>query len=483
MYRKSTTGWLKHGDFLLLDLLCLLAAFSLSYLLRNGAEALFGDVIFIQLFLVFMLDDIAVVFFFDSFKNVLKRGYYQEFIQTLKHVVLVVLFGVFYLYITKSGEKTSRLVLMLTGVLYALLTYGARLFWKYVLIHKVGRNRERSLLLVTTTKMAGEAVEHIKKYNLEGYLLRGVVIVDCDQTGSEIDGVPVVTDQSHAAAYVCQEWIDEVLLVFEPEFRCPGTLFNQLMETGVTVHNRLRTDMEYTGRQQLVERMSNYMVLTSTINVISAREAVLKRLLDILGGIAGCILTGVIFIIIGPMIYISSPGPIFFSQVRVGKNGKRFKIYKFRSMYMDAEERKQELMQENRMKSGMMFKMDFDPRIIGNRILPDGTKKTGIGNFIRVSSLDEFPQFWNVLKGDMSLVGTRPPTLDEWEKYELRHRARLATKPGITGLWQVSGRSDITDFEEVVRLDTEYIKNWSFGLDMRILFKTVAVVFKRSGSR
>ena len=128
------------------------------------------------------------------------------------------------------------------------------------------------------------------------------------------------------------------------------------------------------------------------------------------------------------------------------------------------------------------FKLDFDPRVIGNKILPDGSRKTGIGEFIRKTSLDEFPQFWNVLNGTMSLVGTRPILQDELLKYELHHRARIAIKPGITGMWQVSGRSDITDFEEVVRLDTEYISNWNFGLDIKILFKTVMTVLKREGS-
>ena len=218
------------------------------------------------------------------------------------------------------------------------------------------------------------------------------------------------------------------------------------------------------------------------MNYATNKQAFAKRTMDIAGGIVGCIFTGIIFIFIAPVIYISSPGPIFFSQTRVGQNGKRFKIYKFRSMYMDAAERKKELMAQNRVKDGMMFKMDFDPRIIGNKILPDGTKKTGIGHFIRVTSLDEFPQFFNVLKGDMSLVGTRPPTEDEVEKYDLHHRARLATKPGITGMWQVSGRSKITDFEEIVRLDTEYIKKWSIGLDIKILVKTFAVVFKKDGA-
>ena len=138
---------------------------------------------------------------------------------------------------------------------------------------------------------------------------------------------------------------------------------------------------------------------------------------------------------------------------------------------MDAEERKQELMDQNEMK-GYMFKMENDPRIL-----------KGIGNFIRDTSIDELPQFWNVLKGDMSLVGTRPPTVEEYEMYEMQHLKRMSIKPGITGMWQTSGRSDITDFEEVVRLDTQYITNWSITLDIKLLLKTILVVFKKEGSR
>ena len=137
---------------------------------------------------------------------------------------------------------------------------------------------------------------------------------------------------------------------------------------------------------------------------------------------------------------------------------------------MDAEERKKELMEKNKMQ-GLMFKMDDDPRII-----------KGIGHFIRKTSIDELPQFWNILKGDMSLVGTRPPTVDEFEQYELHHKVRLSFRPGLTGMWQVSGRSDITDFEEVVRLDETYIAEWSILLDIKILLKTIAVVLRRQGS-
>lgn len=211
-------------------------------------------------------------------------------------------------------------------------------------------------------------------------------------------------------------------------------------------------------------------------------EVFLKRAMDIAGGIVGSLIALVIMAFIGPKIKKESPGPILFKQERIGQSGRRFKMYKIRSMVMNADEKKKELIAQNRVSDGMMFKLDFDPRIIGNIILPDGSHKTGIGEFIRNTSLDEFPQFFNVLKGEMSLVGTRPPTVDEWEKYEFHHRKRLSIKPGVTGMWQISGRSEITDFEEVVKPDTEYINNWSLALDIKILLKTIMIVIKREGA-
>ena len=274
------------------------------------------------------------------------------------------------------------------------------------------------------------------------------------------------------------EWFDEVLIVLPEGREIPQKVFDAFAEMGITIHVKIADVNEMQGKNQTVERMGNYTVVTTCINMASAGQLVLKRIMDICGGLAGCILTGIIFLFVAPAIYIKSPGPIFFSQYRVGKNGRKFKIYKFRSMYMDAEERKKELMKQNRVSDGLMFKMENDPRVIGSEKGPG----KGLGNFIRKTSLDEFPQFFNVLKGDMSLVGTRPPTVDEWEKYELHHRARLAIKPGLTGMWQVSGRSEITDFEEVVKLDTKYISEWSFMLDIKILFKTVLIVLGQKGS-
>ena len=253
------------------------------------------------------------------------------------------------------------------------------------------------------------------------------------------------------------------------------------METGVTMHFSAEGLPYLEEKTYIVEKIANQTVFTTSISYATVGQMFVKRVIDILSGVVGSILTILLTFIVGPLIFIASPGRIFFTQERVGRNGRKFRIIKFRTMYPDAEERKKAYREANRNADGMMFKMDFDPRVIGNKVLPDGRRKTGIGQFLRKHSIDEFPQFFNVLAGQMSLVGTRPPTVDEWEKYNLRHRARLAIKPGITGLWQVSGRNDISDFDEVVKLDTEYITNWSMGMELRIIFKTIGVIFRGNG--
>ncbi len=504
MYKKASSGWLKHFDFIILDLLCLQFAFVIAYMLRHGMVNPYTKELYLNTAVYLVFADIVVTFFNETFSGVLKRGLYKEFAATFKHSFMVALLAVFYLFATQKGEDYSRLVLGLMGVLYVIISYVARLGWKYILKHKILAENKKSLLIITTEAEAENVIKEITSEASVECEITGMILLDSDNAergtddiGDRVDdaargavgnferrvsGVPVVANEKNAASYICKNWVDEVLIHVSPEISYSQQLIDDIAETGVIIHISLTELTNSVGKRQFVETVGNYTVLTTSINYMTPKEAFFKRTLDVVGGLVGCILTGVIFIFIAPIIYIASPGPIFFSQTRVGKNGKQFKLYKFRSMYMDAEERKKELMKQNRVADGFMFKMDFDPRIIGNKVSEDGTKKTGIGDFIRRTSLDEFPQFYNVLKGDMSLVGTRPPTLDECEKYELHHRARLATKPGITGMWQVSGRSQITDFEEVVKLDTKYINEWSMGLDLRILCKTVLAVLKRDGS-
>lgn len=473
MYRKKSRGWYKHKDFIFLDLVCLLLSLILAYLVRNGSvRNLFELGIYHNMIFFVILADLFLIIIFESYKGVLRRGYYQELRSVIQQMILIELASGLYLFTVSNGHSFSRTVLYLMGVFYVLLSYGTRIIWKKHLIHKMAEGGEHSLYIVTNYNLASKVIRNVKNHNYNRYNINGLIIIDKNIAGREIEGIPVVADLKNAASYICQQWVDEVFVNVDMSYPYPHELINELLEMGMVVHVNLAKVRSTPGQKQFVETIGGYTVLTTTMNYATDRQALAKRVLDILGGLVGCLLTGIIFIFVAPAIYISSPGPIFFSQIRIGQNGKPFKMYKFRSMYMDAEERKKELMAQNDIKDGMMFKMDNDPRII-----------KGIGNFIRDYSLDEFPQFWNVLIGDMSLVGTRPPTVDEWEKYEMHHRSRLAFKPGLTGMWQVSGRSNITDFEEVVRLDTEYIKKWSPGLDIMILFRTVAVVLGKVGSK
>ena len=482
MYRKDSTGWIKHVDFIILDLICLQVAFVLAYALSGYGANPYQLILYRNMAVFMEVADLVVLFVMGTLKNVLKRGYHKDFVVTAQHGVILGACLLLYLFMLQQGQQYSRLALILNIVIYILLTYLVRELWKHLLRKKMEDGENRSLLLVVSADVVGAVVESMKEHNYARYKIAGIAVIDKEMTEKYIDGVKVVANMENAAEYVCKEWIDEVLIVTSGVVPYPKELIEQFTETGVTVHLNLAKVQSVPGKKQFVEKVGDYTVLTTSINYASTRDLMLKRLMDIAGGLVGCLITGILFIFVAPAIYIASPGPIFFAQERVGKNGKRFKMYKFRSMYMDAEERKAELMKDNKLGDEKMFKLDFDPRVIGNKILPDGTHKTGIGDFIRRTSIDEFPQFFNVLKGDMSIIGTRPPLISETNFYELHHRARLAIKPGITGMWQVSGRSDINDFEEVVRLDKEYITNWNIGLDIKILFKTILVVFKKDGS-
>ena len=400
MYQKGAKGWLKHFDFMLLDLIVLQLSFLVAFQIRHGMVNPYANRDYLALAIITELADIVAMIFLNTYEGVLRRGHFKEFVSSFKNGFVIVALLLLYVFVLKDTSIYSRTTIML--------------MW---------------------------------------------------------------------ANYVRIAWVDEIYVDVRGAYGYANTLIDAFIEGGITVHMCISSIVKTHGDKQLIQKINGETVVTTMMNYATPKQMLLKRTADIIGGLVGSIFTLILTIFIGPIIYIKSPGPIFFKQDRVGLNGKIFKMYKFRSMYMAAEERKKELMAQNTMSDSKMFKMDFDPRVIGNKILPDGTKKKGIGQYIRDFSIDEFPQFFNVLKGDLSLVGTRPPLISEVEQYEMHHKSRLATKPGITGMWQVSGRSDITDFEEVVRLDTEYIENWSFGLDMKIVLKTIKVVLGREGSK
>ena len=476
---------MKHVDFIILDILCLQVALTIAYACSGYGWDIYTPILYRNVAMFLGLADLMLLICRETMKGVIRRGHFREFTMTVKQAVFIEGIALLYLFLLQEGQNYSRPVLLLMPVCYSVVAYAVRELWKWHLQKKKTSDEGKSaLLIVASEDVVERVVKTIKENNYAQYIVAGVSLIGGGKysVGEKIDGVPVVAEEAGIPHYVCQDWIDEVLVVTSDEVPYPGKLLSQLMETGVTVHLGLAKVMSEPGKKQFVEKIGPYTVLTTSINYASSFQLFLKRVMDIMGGLVGFTITVLLLPFVGTAIYLASPGPIFFAQERVGKNGKRFKMYKFRSMYMDAEARKAELMKDNRLGDGKMFKLDFDPRVIGNKILPDGSHKTGIGDFIRRTSLDEFPQFFNVLKGDMSIVGTRPPLISETNLYELHHKARLAIKPGITGMWQVSGRSDITDFEEVVRLDREYISNWNIGMDIKILVKTVMVVLKEDGS-
>lgn len=468
MYKFEKNDIFRKRHFAYVDLAIMELAFLIPWLF---GEWRYHPLVTLQLFAAFAI--MSVTFILESYKNIFVRGWWQEFKSVVACISVTYLLLIAYLFVIKAFNANLRIPMLCMYVFSLVATYICRiLVKKSSMKYFKDKKNLRSLLLITTPDKARDQIENVSKNTFSDFKIIGICLITngkTEVTEKVINSIPVLAVNEDISDYVKTHVVDEVMILVPFGSELVSTIESDCSKMGVVIHNVLNMpEIDYVRHE--VENMGGYSVLTSSANFASSRQLVLKRLIDIIGSLVGLAITGILFIFVAPAIYIKSPGPIFFSQERVGLNGRRFKVYKFRSMYMDAEQRKAQLMEQNKM-NGFMFKMDDDPRII-----------KGIGHFIRKTSIDEFPQMLNVLKGDMSLVGTRPPTVDEFMQYEYHHKSRLATKPGITGMWQVSGRSNITDFEEVVALDNKYIENWNIGLDIKILLKTFLVVFQKEGS-
>lgn len=483
MNKKHLKGWLKHGDFILLDILCLQFCFILSFWLVHGYRNPYRSNFYQYQAIVLVVSQLVIILFANQYSGILRRDSFDEFLAVLKYMLEILFVALIYLFTVKNSAITSRLQFGLTSAFFIIVSFIIRQLNK-MRVFRRSRIKGRSIVLITGKEFVHEAMQKLNEPGTyQDYDISGIILMDSDQSvsyeGIEIPGFPL---GSNAMERLTHAWVDEVFILQPDYIPFPTKLFDELMTMGITVNYTMTALSDDHLPVNDIRKLGQYRVLTSSVHFATAGELALKRCLDILGGLVGCMFTGIIFIFVAPAIYLKSPGPIFFTQERVGQNGKTFKMHKFRTMYLDAEKRKAELMSQNKIQDGMMFKMDDDPRIIGSEKKNKNGKPIGIGNILRLTSLDEFPQFADILMGKMSLVGWRPCTLGEWEKYDMRHRIRASMKPGLTGMWQVSGRSEITDFDEVVRLDRYYIENWSLWLDIKILLKTVGVVIKRKGA-
>ncbi len=439
MYKRQKKSWVKHLDFLILDIICLEAAYYGSCLIRLGNMKRLPLLMeyYNRLAVVLLLLDICIVFFFEAYTGILRRNRVQELKAVIMHCSVIFAALTVYMWALKQSEIYSRQIIFVFWGIAVVIEYFSRCVWKIYIRQRMIKGKKFSQLIVVTEECyAEECVSDFQHDRYKEFEVIGVVIVDKNRVGDQVCGVPVVACADTFLEYARINVVDEIFINGNTR-ESSEALANELLELGLTVHFNLVRESRLMPNK-MVERCGKYLVLTTSMKIATTRQVFVKRCMDIIGSLVGLMLTGIAFLVFSPIIKAQSPGPIFYAQTRIGRNGRRFKFYKFRTMVVGADAMKQELMEQNEME-GLMFKMEHDPRIFG------------VGRFMRKFSIDELPQFWNVLKGDMSLVGTRPPTEEEFEQYELHHKARLGIRPGLTGMWQVSGRSDIKNFEEIVR--------------------------------
>lgn len=360
----------------------------------------------------------------------------------------------------------SRLFLALFAVQSFIFISTARILAQFYFDKVPERSFNTRKILIVADSVRGELVEDVLKKQVSwGHKVIGRLSVKREED-KQSDTLGNIDDLSKCLQ---KYTVDEVLFALDGD-RSVDLMKSLDLCRKIGVSFRILPSLWVDMDQFIsVETFQNVPFLTIQIDQFDAVGLVYKRILDLIGGLVGMVLLCLITPFIAIAIKLDSEGPVIFKQKRVGQRGRIFYIYKFRSMCQESESLKEELMEENIM-NGAIFKLENDPRI------------TRVGKWLRKTSLDEMPQLFNVLKGEMSLVGTRPPTMDEVEMYQYQQLRRIAAKPGITGMWQISGRNKITDFDKIVELDCKYLDQWSFWGDMKILLKTVIILLQREGA-
>ena len=458
---------LVHADIIqvLVDIVFLTLAFAISYLIAGQLTGLYGIAEYLWILIVYA----PIWIFFMALQKMYDQTTFYYFDRFLLRIVFSSLFSgsctTAMIYFIKESA-VSRLFVSTFIVCSVVVMLAERI--AAVMIKRKGtrKNGKPKAVLVCTQETYTIFRLYTEKSSLT-YDLVGFIPVDEGETIAQEVYLGQLADLEH----IIKTNVVERVIFAAPRDRV-GDLeqYVKLCEgMGVTVQLLLNL-YDLSLAHVHVSMFGPIPMLTFHTVPLNPLQREAKRLTDIVVSIIGLVITFFAALIIVPAIKLDSPGPVLFTQKRVGRNGRVFNMYKFRTMCADAEEKKAQMLAQNEMNSNLMFKIEKDPRV------------TRVGNILRETSLDELPQFLNVLKGDMSIVGTRPPTVDEVAQYDHTHWRRISITPGMTGLWQVSGRSSIKDFAEIVALDTEYIDKWSLWLDVKIILKTISIVLKRKSA-
>ena len=466
MFRKSSG--LTKVIICIADCMVIIVSMIIAILLRfsglkniNSDASLEEHILFTAIFVgVYLIYTI-----FDTGKyNFYKRGLLLEFLLVILSNLFSGVVTIFVLYLIHIANQYSRIVVGIFLIINIVMMYLLHTFIK-ILLPKLYMKVDSKINLIIigpaeyVGSMSAELDNDAIKYQICAY-----ATIDGNDFVGDKNIIKVRTD--NIEDYCLRNSIDEIMVCLDSEHTDEWIpILDRIAGSGVVIKYQINKPQITNSSYQGMETVGKNSYLVFANNSASTGELFVKRTIDIIFGLIGTLITVVLTIFIGIAIKIESKGPIFFKQKRVGKNGRVFEILKFRSMVQDAEEKKAQLGKDNQME-GAIFKIDSDPRI------------TKVGKFIRKTSLDEFPQFINVLKGEMSVVGVRPPTLDEYAQYSLNQKNRLSFRPGITGLWQISGRNDIKNFDDIVMLDMKYINEWSLYTDLKIMLMTIPAMFK-----
>lgn len=455
------------------DILATVSAFFVAYALRGtfpeeAYARLFPLSMYINLLWVIIPVWSLSFYLVGSYSYWRGERWLKETWKIFKAIFLSFLLLGFFIFAFKY-QFVSRIFISLFAVADFFLIILFRYLIREILIFW-GEKREdtRNIVILGVNGHALELAKSIERNRDLGFRLLGFLSLKDDDRPDTYKEYPVLGKAQDLPAIMDKKVVDEVIFaVTQEELIKLSDLFLLCEERGITTRVVLNL-FPHTISKTHLEEMDGFSLLTFSTTPQNELLFLICRIFDIIGSLLLIGALAPIFLFIAISIRLDSPGPIFYRQTRCGLNGRRFTLYKFRSMVADAEERKKDLIHFNLMK-GPVFKMKNDPRV------------TRVGRVLRRLSLDELPQLFNVLKGDMSFVGPRPPIPEEVEKYESWQRRRLSMKPGITGLWQVSGRNEI-DFQDWIKLDLEYIDNWSLWLDFKIILKTIPAVLSGKGA-